>query len=264
MKRPVDIYWIVPDGSSVWQTLPLGVTGDLEAGWAYRAVTLWLEDEQVRALLANSLADVRHGLCLVYIRRSMLSIRRIVADLDGTLIRGEGLIWLARAKGLERKIDQLTEACMLGQVSFTESFGHRLKLLGAITEKEWSIVAQAIPLADGVQGLSSMLKELGIAFDCASGGLEPFVAELQTRLGYEHYVCSKPEQYILDSIGKRSFACCDPRSDQVPAEATLSVGDGANDLDMLASTGHALLYSAMPREAYPLDRLISQLLMFGR
>lgn len=264
MKCPIDIYWVVPHGSSVWGDLPLGVTGDMDAGWGYRAVTLWLDEAQVHALLESSLAEVRHGAYTIYIRRSILPIRRVVADLDGTLVQGEALVWLARTKGLEPEIEQLTEACILGRVSFAESFAHRLRLLAPTTEDEWRAVARAIPLAKGAEHLHAQLGARGITFDCASGALEPLVAELQMRLGYERYVCSKPEQYILDSMGKRSFACHDPRPEPISPEATLTIGDGANDLEMLASAGHALLYSAMPIEAYPLDKLISQLWLLGR
>ena len=224
--------------------------------------TLTIDTKQT--LITGLLPLVRSQSCAVYLRsKDAQAIKRIVSDLDGTLVRDELLVALVRGKAQEEMMKAETEHAMSGHCAFEENFRHRvqwLRGLGATTLEEF---AYQIPLTKGAELFSYFVQGEELRFDLASSNLAPYVHNMCIRLNANEYIASMPlledddetltgalEEAIIGAKEKRQFAEKDPHA-RVSSEATLTIGDGANDIEMLSATGHALLYCSLVSQ--PLD-----------
>lgn len=210
-------------------------------------------------ILQKALPYVRDSGLALYLRgEGAKPIRRIVADLDGCLVSEELLIKLSEGEAFAQELSQATLASMQGTIPFVENFACRIAYLAGKQAKDLEGIAYTMDLAPGVDLLSYFIEGEDIRFDIASSNLVPYVHHLSLRLNAHEYIATMPsmdEQEVLDGklvepivTGevKRTFAISNPY-DRYPAEVTLTIGDGANDLPMLSATGHALLYhSGLP------------------
>lgn len=200
---------------------------------------------------------------------STAPIRHLVSDLDGTLTRREGMVELASLIGLEAQLAQLTNEAMLGHTPFAKSFVARTHLLRGITTQQMASTASHIPLSLGADRLQILSQGYKMSFGVATGAYDAFAQVVVDRLGCDHYIASAPhwdemdrlvsidEHAIIDADHKRTFALKQGHPDHI-----LGIGDGANDLPMLASVGYALLYPAATGYASilpPIDLLIERI-----
>lgn len=265
-REPHPPHWL--DGASAWShidTLPLG-----ESHYEHRYICLEADEAARRsALLSEWLKSIRRWGHPLLWQGSTAPVRHLVSDLDGTLTAREGMVELARVRGRERELEELTSAAMLGQEPFAESFIARTALLEGITWEQMAEVARQLPLSPGATGLARLCQGRGISFGVATGAYAPLARVLQSRLGYDRYIASSPSldeggrlvgiepKAIVQGEHKRSFAL----AQGLPLR-TLCVGDGANDLPMLSEAGYALLYPAATGYAAslpPIDLLVERI-----
>lgn len=202
-------------------------------------------------------------------QRSSAPIRQLISDLDGTLTASEGLVEMAALLGKEIELSELTNKAMLGEVPFIHSFMMRTQLIQGISTEQVASIASRIALSHGAEQIGALCREHGISFSVATGAYDVFAKVLQPRLGYSRYIASRAqwddhhqligidERAIVDAESKRLYAL-----EQGDALHTLCLGDGANDIPMLASSGYALLYPAATGHATtlpPLDQLIKRI-----
>lgn len=215
-----------------------------------------------QALLARLLPQVRQLGLAVYLRRTDAApIRRIVADLDGTLVADELLVVLSRGGPYAEQMSRMTEAAMSGNVDFAESFAERIRRLKGLPVATLEALADSMALAPGVASFCHFAHEEGIRLDIASSNLTPYVRTLCKRLGADGYIATRPR---LNNSGEKLTGALEPpiitaqekcryaekmlpgaREESAQGytpQGTLTIGDGANDLEMLSATGHALLY----------------------
>lgn len=200
---------------------------------------------------------------------STAQICHLVSDLDGTLTSKEGMVELASLIDQESQLAQLTNEAMLGHEPFAQSFVARTHLLRGITAAQVASIASHIPLSSGAERIQALCQEYGMSFGVATGAYDVFAQVLLARLGCNRYIASTPrwdvmgalmgidEQSIIDADHKCSFALEQSLPDHI-----LGVGDGANDIPMLASVGYALLYPAATGYASlipPIDLLIERI-----
>lgn len=217
-----------------------------------------LKEEERKVLLASMLPCVRvHGFAL-YLRSTQASaIKRIVSDLDGTLVAEELLVALSREQEFAEEMRQSTESAMLGQLAFEANFRERVARLQGITATRLEEIAYELPLASGDELFCYFAQGEDIRLDIASSNLAPYVHNLSIRLNANEYIATMPiladddetltgelVEHIIGAEEKRAFAQYDPHN-KVTTSATMAIGDGANDLDMLAVVDHALLYTAL-------------------
>ncbi|MGZ0146273.1 phosphoserine phosphatase SerB [Kribbella sp. WER1] len=216
-----------------------------------------VEPEALRTVLAQE--GVRQGLDIAVqdgglYRRAK---RLIVMDVDSTLIQGEVIEMLAAHAGRLEEVAAVTEKAMRGELDFADSLRHRVAALEGLPVAALDEVYAAIELAPGARTLVRTLKRLGYQFAIVSGGFSQITGRLAAELGIDYAKANELELAdgkltgrvvgeIVDRPGKatalREFAA---RSG-TPLSQTVAIGDGANDLDMLAAAGLGVAFNAKP------------------
>ena len=194
-------------------------------------------------------------------------IRRVAFDLDGTLIRDELMVLLAGQIGRAEEMQQLTEAAMCGARPFRESFVARSQLLLGLSEAELLRPLAQLSFAPDAAELIAQLQLRGLELCLITGAYEPLAAALGARLGIplgcasalrmeDGRLAGLVEEAIVDAEAKARYL-------QVWAgqelAATLALGDGANDIHMLSTAGHALHYSCIAPSTPSLIHLLELL-----
>ncbi len=185
------------------------------------------------------------------------SKRLIVFDVDSTLVQGEVIEMLAARAGAEAEVRAVTEAAMAGELDFAESLRRRVAVLAGLPETVLAEVADELELTPGARTTIRTLKRLGFRCGVVSGGFTRVIAGLVDDLGLDFCAANELEVVdgrltgrvlgdIVDRPGKavalRRFA----DESGVPLEQCVAVGDGANDIDMLATAGLGIAFNAKP------------------
>jgi phosphoserine phosphatase len=184
--------------------------------------------------------------------------RRLVAfDMDSTLIQAEVIDELAKAAGVGPQVAAITEAAMRGELDYRESLRRRLELLKGLDERRMIETAEHIPLTEGAERLVSTLKHLGYKIAILSGGFMWFGRRLQERLGIDYLFANELETVggkltgrivgeIVDAEKKAALLRTLAEKERIHIAQTVAVGDGANDLPMLAAAGLGIAFRAKP------------------
>ncbi|MGE2724754.1 phosphoserine phosphatase SerB [Mycolicibacterium pulveris] len=183
--------------------------------------------------------------------------RLIVFDVDSTLIQGEVIEMLAARVGAEAAVAEVTEAAMRGELDFAESLNRRVATLAGLPASVLEDVGEQIELTPGARTTLRTLRRLGYHCGIVSGGFRQVIAPLAHELMMDFVAANELEIVdgkltgrvvgpIIDRAGKakalRDFA----QQAGVPMEQTVAVGDGANDIDMLAAAGLGVAFNAKP------------------
>ncbi|HYN28386.1 MAG TPA: phosphoserine phosphatase SerB [Dermatophilaceae bacterium] len=183
--------------------------------------------------------------------------RLVVMDVDSTLIQDEVIELLARHAGREAEVAAVTEATMRGELDFAASLRARVAALAGLPESVLDEVRAEVRLTPGARTLVRTLRRLGMTVGLVSGGFVEVVHPIAQELGIEHVRANRLEVLdgrltgsvvgeVVDRAGKaealREFAALEG----LPLSRTVAVGDGANDLDMLAAAGLGVAFNAKP------------------
>ncbi|HZJ04529.1 MAG TPA: phosphoserine phosphatase SerB [Nocardioidaceae bacterium] len=184
-------------------------------------------------------------------------MRLIVMDVDSTLVQGEVIERLADLAGCRAEVALVTEAAMRGDLDFEQSLRDRVALLKGLDASCLDEVYDAIVLAPGARTMVRTLKRLGYRFAIVSGGFTAVTDRIAADLGIDFSAANELEVVrgkltgrivgeVLDRAGKadalRRFAA----EVGVSQAATIAIGDGANDLDMLSAAGLGIAFNAKP------------------
>ncbi|GAA1701697.1 phosphoserine phosphatase SerB [Kribbella yunnanensis] len=215
------------------------------------------EPETLRTVLAQE--GVRQGLDVAVqdgglYRRAK---RLIVMDVDSTLIQGEVIEMLAGHAGREAEVARVTDQAMRGELDFAESLEHRVKALAGLPASALDDVYDAIQFAPGARTLVRTLKRLGYQFAIVSGGFSQITDKLAAELGIDYAKANELEIIdgkltgrvigeIVDRAGKATALRQFAERSKTPLSQTVAIGDGANDLDMLAAAGLGVAFNAKP------------------
>jgi len=183
--------------------------------------------------------------------------RLVVMDVDSTLIQGEVIEMIAARAGREAEVAAITEAAMRGELDFAESLRSRVALLKGVEEGVFEDVYASLQYAPGARTMIRTLKRLGYRFALVSGGFAPVIEKIAAELDIDYFAANHLEVVdgqltgrvtgeIVDRAGKaealRRFAA----EARIPVKNTVAIGDGANDLDMLAAAGLGIAFNAKP------------------
>jgi phosphoserine phosphatase len=215
------------------------------------------DPDALRAVLA--LEGVRQGLDIAVqdgglYRRAK---RLIVMDVDSTLIQGEVIEMLADHAGRLAEVAAVTEQAMRGELDFADSLRHRVAALEGLPATALDEVYAAIELAPGARTLVRTLKRLGYQFAIVSGGFSQITDKLAAELGIDYAKANELEIVdgkltgrvvgeIVDRAGKATALRQFAERSGTPLTQTVAIGDGANDLDMLAAAGLGVAFNAKP------------------
>jgi phosphoserine phosphatase len=181
----------------------------------------------------------------------------LVADMDSTIVTGETLDDLAGFAGLGEKIAAITARAMNGELDFKAALRERVAMLKGLPLHALEQTWQQIELTPGARELVATMRAHGAMTALVSGGFTFFTERVAARVGFDLHrsnillddgaaLLGAVAEPILDRGAKvdtlRSLA--DQRG--LPLSATLAVGDGANDLDMLREAGLGVAFRAKP------------------
>jgi len=220
------------------------------------------DPEKLRAILAEEAS--RQGVDVAVQSADLLrrGLRLIVMDVDSTLIQGEVIEMLAAHAGCEAEVARVTDEAMRGDLDFAESLVARVALLEGLDASTLDTVYDELVLSPGARTTVRTLKRLGYRFAIVSGGFSQITDRLAADLGIDFAAANELEIVdgkltgrvvgeIVDRAGKaralRRFAA----EAGISEAATIAIGDGANDLDMLSAAGLGIAFNAKPmvREA---------------
>jgi len=214
-------------------------------------------DGPLRKALTRVAADERVDVAVEGYSLERRAKRLIVFDVDSTLVQGEVIEMLAAHAGAQGKVAAITEAAMRGELDFAQSLQQRVATLTGLPATVVDEVASQLELMPGARTTLRTLRRLGFRCGAVSGGFRRIIEPLAEELMLDYVAANELEIVdgtltgrvvgpIIDRAGKakalREFA----EQAGVPMEQTVAVGDGANDIDMLAAAGLGVAFNAKP------------------
>ncbi len=196
--------------------------------------------------------------------------RLAVFDMDSTLIEEEVIDELAVEAGVGDQVAAITEQAMQGKIDFQESFRRRLVLLKGLEESALERVGQRLVLTEGAERLMQTLRMRGIKTAIVSGGFSWFASRLQQQLAMDYIyanelqivdgrVTGEVRGSIIDGQRKADLLKEIAAREDIPLAQVIAVGDGANDLNMLAEAGLGIAFRAKPLVRHSAQHAISTL-----
>jgi phosphoserine phosphatase len=181
----------------------------------------------------------------------------LLADMDSTIVQGETLDELAGFAGIGEKIAAITRQAMSGELDFKAALRERVAMLKGLDlealEKTW----RQVRLTPGARELVATMRARGALTALVSGGFTFFTGKVTAELGFDVH----RSNVLLDDGTALTGQVADPILDRdsklaaltelaarrgVKLHATLAVGDGANDLDMIRAAGLGVAFHAKP------------------
>lgn len=181
----------------------------------------------------------------------------LVMDMDSTTIEIECIDEIAKLAGVGEEVAEVTERAMLGELDFAQSLHQRVATLAESPESILSDVAENIPLMAGLKPLIVELKKHNWRIAIASGGFTYFADHLKETLSLdaafantleiiEGKLTGKVLGSVVDAQVKADSLAILSKEYQIPKEQTVAMGDGANDLVMMAAASFGVAFHAKP------------------
>ncbi|MFX7183034.1 phosphoserine phosphatase SerB [Acinetobacter baumannii] len=201
--------------------------------------------------------------------------RRLVCfDMDSTLIEQEVIDELALEAGVGEQVAEITERAMQGELDFQQSFRARVALLKGLDASVLPKIAERLTITEGAERLISTLKAFGYKTAILSGGFQYFAEYLQAKLGIDEVhanvldvqdgvVTGEVKGVIVDGARKAELLRELANKLGISLEQAMAVGDGANDLPMLAIAGLGVAYRAKPLVRQNANQAISSVGLDG-
>ncbi|MEY4231876.1 MAG: hypothetical protein RL144_76 [Actinomycetota bacterium] len=178
-------------------------------------------------------------------------------DVDSTFIQQEAIDLLASKAGVLDEVARITDSAMRGEIDFAQSLIARVQLLKGLSYEELEKVQQEIRLTDGAEELVKQLHALGHSVSLVSGGFVQVIAPTIERLSIKYFranvleiesghLTGRIEGQIIDRAAKATALLEFATLSGVETAHTVAIGDGANDLDMMAVAGLSIAFNAKP------------------
>lgn len=191
----------------------------------------------------------------------------VVLDADSTLIRNEVIELLADEAGRREEVQAATEAAMRGEVDFADSLRSRVAALQGVPTSAFERVRARIEPTPGVRDLTAAVHGRGGVVAVVSGGFHEILDGIAPGLGVDRWRANRLEVAdgaltgrvdgeIVDAEAKASSLLAWAAELGIAPRATIAIGDGANDLKMMAVAGLGLAFNAKPAVRAAADLVI--------
>ena len=179
----------------------------------------------------------------------------VVLDVDSTLIENEVIELLAAEAGSLAEVEKITLAAMNGELDFEESLRARVATLAGLPDSVFAKVQALVTVTDGVPELIAGVRAAGGRTGVVSGGFHEIVDPVADALGLDYWRANRLEVVnglltgglvgpIIDAQAKATTLVEWAGDAGIPLSRTVAVGDGANDLPMMAIAGLAVGFDA--------------------
>ncbi|CAN01774.1 phosphoserine phosphatase SerB [Clavibacter michiganensis] len=181
----------------------------------------------------------------------------VVLDVDSTLIEDEAIELLAAEAGSLDEVAAVTDRAMRGELDFAESLRSRVATLAGLPSSVHATVGARIRVTPGAERMIQGLHEAGHVVAVVSGGFHELLDPLAERLGLDLWRANRLETAegrltgcvagpVVDAAAKRDAVEEWSRELGIPLARVVAVGDGANDLEMMAVAGLSVAFDAKP------------------
>jgi phosphoserine phosphatase len=178
-----------------------------------------------------------------------------VFDMDSTLIGEEVIDQLAEKADVATKVKAITEKAMAGELDFTQSLKERVNLLSGLPVPAMQQISASLTFNPGVLETLSAIKKAGHKVAVVSGGFLDVIKAPLDEISIDYIFANKLEikdgqltgqleGEIMNSAGKAHSLRLAAEKEKISLSNTVVVGDGANDLEMMAIAGHSFAYNA--------------------
>ncbi len=224
--------------------------------------------EAMRRLLGGAAADQHIDVAIQAEGLYRRAKRLVVIDMDSTLIRDEVIDLLAAEAGVEAEVAAITSRAMEGDVDFEAALRDRVRLLAGLNEDALVRVADGIRLTPGARTFTRTLRRLGLRVVIVSGGFDVFADRVAGQLSIDRSYANRLEIVdgrltgellgpVVDRSTKAELLRRIAAEEGIPLAQTVAVGDGANDIDMLAEAGLGIAFNAKPAVREAADTSVS-------
>jgi phosphoserine phosphatase len=213
---------------------------------------------QTRDGVAERCAQARLDFAFVAQPRKLADFGLVAMDMDSTLITIECIDEIADMQGLKPQVAAITASAMRGEIDFKESLRRRVALLKGLEEGALvRVYEERLRLSPGAERMLTRLQALGIKTLLVSGGFTFFTERLKARLSLDYSLSNT----LVFADGRLTGEVLDPIVDAeakaarvralreelgLARDQVIALGDGANDLPMLAEAGVSIAYHAKP------------------
>ncbi len=192
----------------------------------------------------------------------------MVLDVDSTLIQDEVIELIADHAGTREQVAAVTEEAMRGELDFASSLVARVATLDGVRVDALDEVRSRVRTTAGARTMITVLHRFGHRVGVVSGGFAEVIDPLARELGLDHMHANRLEARegtltgrvvgeIVDRAMKETTLRRYAEADGIPLSRTIAVGDGANDLDMLAASGLGIAFCAKPAVRAQADATLS-------
>jgi phosphoserine phosphatase len=190
--------------------------------------------------------------------RRFADLKLLAMDMDSTLITIECIDELGDMVGLKNEIASITAQAMRGELDYPQSLRKRVSLLKALDEAALlRVYDERLKLTPGAEQLVAKCKQHGVKLLLVSGGFTFFTDRLRERLGIDYTISNRLEVSggkltgqvlgdIVDADAKAKKFLAVMKELGATREQTVAIGDGANDLKMMAQAGVSVAFHAKP------------------
>jgi|FLOH01.1.fsa_nt_gi phosphoserine phosphatase len=189
-----------------------------------------------------------------YFRRNK---RLIVLDADMTFLQCEVIDELGKLAGVGEEMAAITGQAMNGEIDFESALRRRVKLLKGLPVESLHQLSNSLPLTPGAESLVNILKYLGYKIALVSGGFQFFIDKIRDSYNLDYGIANQLkiengkvsgelEGQIIDAEAKENTLVSLAEREGFSLRQVVAVGDGANDIKMLARAGLGIAFNAKP------------------
>jgi phosphoserine phosphatase len=190
--------------------------------------------------------------------RRLADMRLLAIDMDSTLITIECIDEVADLAGVKAEVSAITAAAMAGELDYTQSLRRRVQLLRGLDQGALArVYDERLRLSPGAETMLAAVQGAGVKTLLVSGGFSYFTERLKARLGFDystanvleiedHRLSGRVTGNIVDAEGKAAKLRALRDELGIAKAEIIAIGDGANDLAMMAEAGVSIAYRAKP------------------